>query len=80
LLKHTDSRDPVFGGGRARVVAAGQPLLAAAQQAGEIRDDLTIDQVLDLIHAVGTVHGDSSGVEPILQTVLDGLRVVSIAN
>jgi AcrR family transcriptional regulator len=80
LLKHTDSRDPVFGGGRARVVAAGQPLLAAAQQAGEIRDDLTIDQVLDLIHAVGTVHGDGSGVEPILQTVLDGLRVVSIAN
>jgi AcrR family transcriptional regulator len=80
LLKHTDGSDPVFGGGRARVVAAGQPLLAAAQQAGEIRDDLAIDQVLDLIHAVGTVHGDTSGVEPVLQTVLDGLRVVSIAN
>jgi AcrR family transcriptional regulator len=74
LLKHTDSSDPVFGGGRARVVAAGQPLLAAAQQAGEIRDDLTIEQVLDLIHAVATIQGDARSVEPILRTVLDGLR------
>lgn len=74
LLKHTDSGDPVFGGGRARVVAAGQPLLADAQQAGEVRDDLTIEQVLDLIHAVATIRGEAGGVEPILQTVLDGLR------
>jgi AcrR family transcriptional regulator len=80
LLKHSDGTEPVFGGGRARVIAAGKPLLAAAQQAGEIRDDLTIEQVLDLIHAVATIQVDASGVEPILQTVLDGLRVVSIAN
>jgi AcrR family transcriptional regulator len=74
LLKHTDSSDPVFGGGRGRVVAASRPLLAAAQQAGEIREDLNIEQVLDLIHAVATINGDGGGVEPILQTVLDGLR------
>ena len=74
LLKHTDSGDPLFGGGRARVIAAGEPLLSAAQQAGEIRDDLGIEQVLDLIHAVATIHGGDSSVGPILQTVLDGLR------
>jgi AcrR family transcriptional regulator len=74
LLKHTDSGDPLFGGSRARVIAAGEPLLSAAQQAGEIRDDLGIEQVLDLIHAVATIHGGGSSVEPILQTVLDGLR------
>ncbi len=74
LLKHTDSSNPLFRGGRARVIAAGQPLLAAAQQAGEIRQDLTVEQVLDLIHAVATIHGDASGVEAILQTVLDGLQ------
>jgi AcrR family transcriptional regulator len=74
LLKHTDSGDPVFGGGRAQVIAAGQPLLADAQQAGEVRDDLTIEQVLDLIHAVAAIRGDGSSVEPMLQTVLDGLR------
>jgi AcrR family transcriptional regulator len=74
LLKHADSGDLVFRGGRARVIAAGQPLLAAAQQAGEIREDLGLEQVLDLIHAIAAIHGDTSYVEPILQTALDGLR------
>lgn len=74
LLKHTGSGDPVFGGSRARVTAAGQPLFAAAQHAREVRDDLTLDQVLDLIHAIATIPGDSSDVEPILQTALDGLH------
>ena len=74
LLKHTDSADPVFGSNRARVIAAGQPLLAAAQQAGEIRDDLTLEQVLDMIHAVATINGDAIHVQPILQAALDGLR------
>ena len=74
LLKHTESSDSVFGGGRARVIAASQPLLAAAQQAGDIRDDLTIEQVLDLIHGLATIHGDASYIEPILQAALDGLR------
>jgi AcrR family transcriptional regulator len=74
LLKHTDSGDPVFGGSRARVTAAGQPLLAAAQHASEVRDDLTLEQVLDLIHAIATIRGDTGYVQPILQTALDGLR------
>lgn len=75
LLRHTDRADPVFGGSRARVVAAGEPLLAAAQEAGEIRRDLTLDQVLDLVLAVVTVPGDEAYVEPILRAALDGLRV-----
>jgi AcrR family transcriptional regulator len=73
LLKHTDSSE-VFGGGRARVIAAGQPLLAAAQHAREIRDDLAVEQVLDLIHAIATIDGDATYMEAILQTTLDGLR------
>jgi AcrR family transcriptional regulator len=74
LLKHTDSGNSVFGGSRARVTAAGRPLLAAAQQAREVRDDLTLEQVLDLIHAIATIGGDTSYVQPILQAGLDGLR------
>jgi AcrR family transcriptional regulator len=74
LLKHTDSGNPVFGGGRARVIAAGQPLLAAAQRAGEARGDVTIEQVLDLIHAVATIDGDAGYLAPVLQVALDGLR------
>ncbi len=64
----------MFGSSRDRVLAAGRPLLAAAQQAGEARTDLTIDQVLDLVLAVVTVPGDRTYVEPILRTALDGLR------
>jgi AcrR family transcriptional regulator len=74
LLKHTDSGHSVFGGSRARVTAAGQPLLAAAQQAREVRDDLTLEQVLDLIHAIATIRGDTSYVQAILQAALYGLR------
>jgi AcrR family transcriptional regulator len=74
LLKHTDSGNPVFGDNRARVIAAGQPLLAAAQHSGEIRDDLSLEQVLDVFHAIATIQGDASYVQPILQTALDGLR------
>lgn len=74
LLKDTDASNPVFGGNRARVLAAGRPLLAAAQRTHEIRDDLTLDQILDMIHAIATIPGDTRYVETILQTALDGLR------
>ena len=74
LLRHIDRADPVFGTSRDRVLAAGRPLLVAAQGAHEVRTDLTIDQVLDLVLAAATVPGDGAYVEPILRAALDGLR------
>lgn len=74
LLRHTDAADPVFGSSRDRVLAAGRPLLAAAQQAHQIRTDLALDQILDLVLAATTIRGEPAYVEPILQAVLDGLR------
>lgn len=59
---------------RDRVLAAGRPLLAAAQRSGEVREDLTLEQVLDMIIAIATIHGDPGYLEPILRTALDGLR------
>jgi AcrR family transcriptional regulator len=73
LLEHTSRSNPLFDDSRARVIAAGRPLLAAAQQAHAVRDDLTLEQILDLVIAVATMRGDRSYVEPILQTALDGL-------
>ena len=64
----------MFNDNRARVLAAGRPLLAAAQAAGEIRSDLTLEQVLDMIIAIATIHGAPGYLEPILQAALDGLR------
>ncbi len=75
LLEHVAGEDPVFDHNRTRVLAAGQPLLAAAQRSGEVRDDLTLEQILDLTIAVAKLGGDPGYVEPILQAVLDGLRV-----
>jgi len=74
LLKHTDHSNPLFASNRARVIAAGRPLLAAAQRAREIRDDLTLEQILDMVIAIATIHGGTRYLEPILQTALDGLR------
>ena len=58
LLKDGDGSDPVFSENRARVLAAGRPLLVAAQRAGEIRGDLTLEQVLDMVIAISTIRGD----------------------
>jgi len=74
LLKHTDSSNPLFDDNRARVIAAGRPLLVAAQRAGDVRADLTLEQILDMIIAIATIHGDPGYLKPILQTTLDGLR------
>ena len=74
LLKQTDRSNPLFENNRTRVIAAGRPLLAAAQHAGEVRDDLTLEQILDMIVAIATIHGDSGYTGPILQAALDGLR------
>ena len=74
LLKQTDRSNPLFRNNRARVITAARPLLAAAQQAGEVRDDLTLEHILDMIVAIATIHGDSSYTGPILQAALDGLR------
>jgi AcrR family transcriptional regulator len=74
LLEHTDRGNPLFHNNRARVIAAGRPLLAAAQRAHEVRDDLALEQILDMIIAIATIHGDTRYVEPVLRTALDGLR------
>lgn len=74
LLTLIDRSDPVFGASRTRVVAAGAPLLRAAQEAGEIGVDLNLDQILDLIVAIATIPANQNYLQPILETALAGLR------
>ncbi|GAA4732440.1 TetR/AcrR family transcriptional regulator [Modestobacter marinus] len=74
LLAQTDGPGPVLDRSRERVLAAGRPLLAAAQAAGDVRGDLTLEQVLDMVIAVSAIHGDPDYSRPILATALDGLR------
>jgi AcrR family transcriptional regulator len=74
LLKQTDRGNPLFENNRTRMMTAGRPLLAAAQHAGEVRDDLTLEQILDMIVAIATIHGNNGYTGPILQAALDGLH------
>ncbi|WP_037498413.1 TetR/AcrR family transcriptional regulator [Solirubrobacter soli] len=69
-----DRTNPMFNANRDRVLAAGRPLLRAAQAAGEVRGDLTLEQVLDMVMAIARIEGDPAYVEPILATALAGLR------
>lgn len=75
LLQHADPSDPVFDGNRERVLAAGRSLLAAAQKAHEIRDDLTLEQILDMVIAIAKIPAEPDYLDPILQAALDGLRI-----
>jgi AcrR family transcriptional regulator len=74
LLKHSGGSAPVMGESRARVTAAGRALFRAAQRSHEVREDLTLEQILDMIVAIASIHGESDYLEPILQVALDGLR------
>ena len=74
LLTHVERSNPVFDDNRARVLAAGRPLLIAAQRADEIRGDLSLEQILDMIIAVAAIRADPTYLDPILQTTIDGLQ------
>jgi AcrR family transcriptional regulator len=77
LLKHTDDPSPFLSQNRERVLAAGRPLLRAAQRAHEIRDDVTLEQTLDMMIGIARIDGDPAYLQPILQTALDGLLATS---
>ncbi len=74
LLERSDGANPLLGEGRARVLAAARPLLDAAQRANEVRSDLTLEQITDMVVAIAKIHGEASYLEPILQAALEGLR------
>lgn len=61
-------------GSRAKAIDAGRPLLAAAQRSGEIRADLSMEQIFDMIVALAAINQDADYVRPMLANVLDGLR------
>lgn len=73
LLEHTDRTDPVFQT-RGRMLAAGRPLLSAAQDAHQIVDDLELDQILDLVMAIAKIPATPEYRQPILDAALAGLH------
>ena len=75
LLNYLDHDASLFQASRASLFAAGEPLLVRAQQAGVVRQDVTIAEVIQMVVSIGKIPAaDPSQTERILRIALDGLR------
>lgn len=66
--------ESVVTGSRALVVRAGEPLLRAAQDSGEIRSDLSMHQILNAIASLGQIDDDPAADTSLVEVFIDGLR------
>ena len=65
----------VFAGCRAMLHAAGEPLLQRAQEAGIVRGDVTIDEVVRMVGGIAKIPADDpADIQRVLAVALDGLR------
>jgi AcrR family transcriptional regulator len=75
LMNYVDSTDPLFKECKMALYSAGEPLLTRAQEAGVIRSDTDLS---DIIHMVGGIAKitttDPAQIEHILGIAIDGLR------
>jgi len=67
-------RDAVFAGCRTMLHAAGTPLLDRAQEAGIVRPDVTIDEVIRLVGGIAKIPAEPAEIQRLLAVALDGLR------
>lgn len=73
LLEQPPGKTSLMSESRARVTEAARPLLLAAQQAGDVRTDVSLDQMLDLVVAIASVPRAPEYLHPMLEAALDGL-------
>ena len=75
LLNYLDKDAPLFQVCRASLFDAGEPLLKRAQEAGAVRPDVTIAEVIQMMVGIGKIPtSDPAQTEHILRIALDGLR------
>jgi AcrR family transcriptional regulator len=75
LFAVADRDAEVFKSCRGAFYGAGEPLLKRAQDAGEVRPDVTINDVVQMVGGIAKIQGaDPATVERILSVALDGLR------
>ena len=68
-------RQAVFAGCRSMLYGAGEPLLRRAQDAGIVRPDVTIEEVIRLVGGIAKIPADDpEDVQRVLAVALDGLR------
>jgi AcrR family transcriptional regulator len=75
LLNYLDHDAPLFQVCRASLFEAGEPLLRRAQEAGVVRPDVTIAEVIQMVIGISKIPAGNPGqMEHILRIALDGLR------
>ncbi len=75
MLKHLDRGAPVFQHSRNALYAAGEPLLKRAQDAGVVRPDVAIADVIQMVMSIAKLpSADPAQTQHIMRVALDGLR------
>ena len=75
LLNYLDQDAPLFQVCRTSLFEAGEPLLKRAQEAGMVRRDVSIGEVIQMVVGIGKMPTkDPKQNEHILRVALDGLR------
>jgi AcrR family transcriptional regulator len=74
LLNYLDRDNELFKASRTSLWAAGEPLLARAQEAGVVRPDVTIGDVIPMVMGIAKIPGDPAQNAHMLRIALDGLR------
>jgi AcrR family transcriptional regulator len=65
----------VFKSCRAAFYGAGESLVKRAQDAGAVRPDISIDEVMQMVGGIAKIQAaDAAGIDRILSVALDGLR------
>ena len=75
LLNYVERDAPLFQMCRTSLYAAGEPLLARAQEAGVVRADVEFPEVMQMVMGIAKIPASDPGqIEHILRIALDGLR------
>ena len=75
LLNYMDMSAELFKHSRAALWASGEPLLARAQEAGAVRRDTEIAEVIQIVGGISKIPAvEPEQIEHIIEIALDGLR------
>jgi AcrR family transcriptional regulator len=75
LVNYLDKNAELFKACRGSLYSAGEPLLNAAQEAGVVRKDVEIGEVIHLVVGIAKIPSTDPGqTERLMRVALDGLR------
>ena len=74
LVNYLDKNAELFQACRGSLYSAGEPLLRRAQDAGVVRKDVEIGEVIQLVVGIAKIPSDPAQTARLLRVALDGLR------